>query len=379
MSEIRVDTISEKTSTSGVTIDSVTIKDGKVVTQDSPYRNLIINGDMQVAQRSTSATGKTASGVYAVDRMALGMETLGTWTVAQETLTSGNAYDAGFKKAFRIDCTTADASPGSGDNLFFQYKIEGQNMNELKKGTSAAEKLTLQFWVKSNKTGTGQVVLFDDNSRAVGKTYAISSADTWEQKILTFPADTSGAIDNDNTKGFEIEWALDAGSTFQGGTLPATWTTSNNNFRSLNDFALGDNTNNDWAITGIQLEIGDAATDFEHLPYDVQEQKCQRYCMVYGNGQNFNGGYYNATSYVCTVYFPTKMRAAPSVTCTDLTNSIRVYTNGGVDYLDTLGDNGDTVYISELYNNGDASATSGHAGSANINNGSFKLTYDSEL
>ena len=102
------------------------------VENNRPFRNLIINGDMQVAQRSTSATGKTASGVYAVDRMALGMETLGTWTVAQETLTSGNAYNAGFKKAFRIDCTTADASPGSGDNLFFQYKIEGQNMNELK-------------------------------------------------------------------------------------------------------------------------------------------------------------------------------------------------------------------------------------------------------
>ncbi len=73
------------------------------------------------------------------------------------------------------------------------------------------------------------------------------------------------------------------------------------------------------------------------------------------------------------------MRSAPSVNCTDISNSIRVYTNGGIDYLDTLGDNGDTVYQSQLYNNGDASATSGHRGAANINDGNFKLTYDSEL
>ena len=140
-------------------------KMGEVITnsQIGGRRNIIINGAMQVAQRSTSATGKTGSGVYAVDRMALGMENLGTYTVAQETLTSGNAYNAGFKKAFRVDCTTADASPASGDSLFFQYKLEGQDMNGFKKGTSEAEKFTLQFWVKSNKTGTGQVVLFDDN------------------------------------------------------------------------------------------------------------------------------------------------------------------------------------------------------------------------
>jgi hypothetical protein len=248
--------------------------------QVSGRRNIVINGAMQVAQRGTSVAGVTGSGVYAVDRMALGMENLGAYTVAQETLTSGNAYNAGFKKAFRVDCTTADASPASDDSLFFQYKLEGQDMNGFKKGTSEAEKFTLQFWVKSNKTGTGQVVLFDDNSRAVGKTYTISSANTWEHKVLTFPADTSGAIDNDNTKGFEIEWALDAGSTFQGGTLPATWGSSNNNFRSINDFAIGDNTNNDWAITGIQLEVGSVATPFEHRSFGEELALCQRYCFA---------------------------------------------------------------------------------------------------
>ena len=255
-------------------------KMGEVLTnsQIGGRRNIIINGAMQVAQRGTSSTGKTGSGLYAVDRMALGIDSLGTWTVTQETLTSGSAYNTGFKKAFRIDCTTADASPASTDNIFFQYKIEGQDLNGFKKGTSEAEQYTLQFWVKSNKTGTGQVLLQDkDNSRNVGKTYTISSANTWEHKILTFPADTTGAFDNDNGKSLELEWALDAGSNFTGGTLPATWTSSNNNQRSVNDFALGDSTDNDWAITGIQLEVGEQATPFEHRSYAEELALCQRY------------------------------------------------------------------------------------------------------
>jgi hypothetical protein len=285
----------------------------------SGRRNIVINGAMQVAQRATSASSVTSSGNHTVDRMALGMENLGAYTVAQETLTSGNAYNAGFKKAFRVDCTTADASPASDDSLFFQYKLEGQDMNGFKKGTSEAEKFTLQFWVKSNKTGTGQVVLFDDNSRAVGKTYTISSANTWEHKVLTFPADTSGAIDNDNTKGFEIEWALDAGSTFQGGTLPATWGSSNNNFRSINDFAIGDNTNNDWAITGIQLEVGSVATPFEHRSFGEELALCQRYFEVFAPIESQNGSItlhrerLDTNLYATNFYYIQK-RATPTLT-----------------------------------------------------------------
>ena len=260
-------------------------------------RNVIINGAMEIAQRGTSATGKTSSGIYTVDRMALGIDNLGTWTVTQESLTSGAAYNAGFKKAFRIDCTTADASPASSDNIFFQYKLEGQDLKTFRKGTSSAKQFTLQFWVKSNKTGTGQVLLQDkDNNRYVGKTYTISSANTWEQKILTFPADTTGAFDNDNNKSLEIEWALDAGSDFTSGTLPATWTTGSNTQRSVNDFALGDSTDNDWAITGIQLEAGGTATDFEHRNRTEELHLCYRYFRQIGRVmQGYREGYSTAS------------------------------------------------------------------------------------
>jgi hypothetical protein len=278
------------------------------------------------------------------------------------------------------DCTTADASPAAGDNLTFQHRFEGQNLQMLKKGTSSAEKTTLSFWVKSNKTGTYVVELTDkdNSSRLISKTYTISSSDTWEKKTITFDGDTTGTLSNDNTTSLDINFWLGSGSSFTSGSLNSTWgayTTS----RAVGQVNLADSTSNEWYITGVQLEVGDQATDFEHLPFEIQEQRCQRYCMVYGNGQNFNAAYYNSSTVVCTVYFPTKMRAAPSVTCTDLSNSIRVYRNNAIDYVDTLGDNGDTVYISELYNSSDASGTAGHAATANVNNGSFQLTYDSEL
>ena len=304
--------------TAKVADDAVTT--AKLFAENLGRRNVIINGAMEIAQRGTSATGKTGSGIYTVDRMALGIDSLGTWTVTQESLTSGAAYNAGFKKAFRIDCTTADASPASSDNIFFQYKLEGQDLKTFRKGTSSAKQFTLQFWVKSNKTGTGQVLLQDkDNNRFVGKTYTISSANTWEQKILTFPADTTGAFDNDNNKSLEIEWALDAGSNFTSGTLPATWTTGSNTQRSVNDFALGDSTNNDWAITGIQLEAGDTATPFEHRSFGEELALCQRYfCQLVNNtGSNLYLGilqaYNTSSAYGMIKDYPATMRADPSV------------------------------------------------------------------
>ena len=320
-SELRVDKVSSTTSP----YDPVFSTTGGALS----HRNLIINGAMQVAQRGTSETGKTASGNYAVDRMAMGMSNIGTYTLAQETLTSGPAYNAGFKKAFRIDCTTADASPAADDNLFFQQKLEGQDLAVFRKGTSEARQFTLQFWVKSNKTGTGQVCLFDDNSRAVGKTYTISSANTWEHKTLTFPADTSGAFDDDNTKGLEIEWALDAGSTFQGGTLPATWGSTNNNFRSINDFALADNTANDWAITGIQLEAGSVATPFEFRSFADELQRCLRYYHApIGGGIQAVGSSSSTTSFSFSYSIGTRMRDTPTLVHIN-SAAHRAYHSGG--------------------------------------------------
>ena len=287
---------------------------------------LIINGDMQIAQRGASVTGKTSSGYYTVDRMKNVMNNLGTWTIAQETLTSGNAFAAGFNKAYRIDCTTADASPAAGDTFFFTTYLEGQNVQCFKKGTANAETYTLSFWVKSNKTGTGQVNLVDnDNSRMCGASYTISSADTWEHKICTYAADTTGAFGNDNGRSLKMEWWLDSGSTYTSGTMPTAWEAdSNADSNAAGTLSLADNTANDWAITGIQLEVGTYTSStlppFQFESYGANLTRCQRYFQMFG------GSFYGAYSimYIGSVWstsqayiptpMPTTMRDKPSFT-----------------------------------------------------------------
>ncbi len=293
---------------------------------------LIINGDMQVAQRSTSETSKTSGGYYTCDRMYANIDSIGTYTIAQESLSSGNAYNNGFRKAWRIDTTTADASPAASDNFSFIYSFEGQDLQLFKKGTSNAKKFTLSFWVKSNKTGTGNVNLFDtDNTRLIGGTYTISSADTWEHKVVNYAADTTGALNNDNGQSLKIEWFLDSGTNFSSGTTDTTWGAKDDTDRNASGtLQIARNTANDWAITGVQLEVGEytSATlpDFQHESHGDNEMRCMRY---YQNTWNtVNGQYPVSTATTNTVIttswndgnapfqgmFPVQMRSTPTVT-----------------------------------------------------------------
>ena len=231
---------------------------------------------MDIAQRATSVSSLTSGGYKTVDRFNFGISSAGTWTISQDTdVPTGQ----GFAKSTKLDCTTANASLGASAELNFYQKIEGQNLQYLKKGTSSAESVTLSFWVKSNKTGTYTAEIFDnDNSRQISKTYTISSADTWEKKTITFPGDTTGALDNDNAVSFWIFFWLGAGSNLTSGTLSTTWTSSTSANRvSSSNVNLADSTSNEWYVTGIQLEAGSQASDFEFLPVDVNLARCQRY------------------------------------------------------------------------------------------------------
>ena len=243
---------------------------------------LIINGDMAVAQRGTSFTGVSSGSNFPVDRFEFYPTNLGAYTIIQEALTSGEAYNNGFRTALRIDTTTADASPAATDYAILRTKFEGQDLQMIKKGTANAEKLTLAFWVKSNKTTTGQVNLFDiDNNRLVSGTYTISSANTWEKKVINFPADTTGAFDDNNALSLVVEFFLDGGSNFTGGTAPTAWEAQTNADRNANNFAIGSSTDNDFAMTGVQLEVGEYTSStlppFQHESYEDNLQRCQRY------------------------------------------------------------------------------------------------------
>ena len=238
-------------------------------------KNLLINGGMNIFQRSISVTGITAGSYHTVDRWKTQLYSLGTWT--QERSTDVPSAQ-GFGYSLKMDCTTADASPSSGDFCKISQFIEGQNLQHLLKGTSSSKAVTLSFWVKSNKTGTYVCEIRDvDNTRMVSKGYTIDTANTWEKKTILIPGDTTGTLDNDSGSSFDITFWLAAGSLFTGGTLQSAWGGSTNGNRAAGQVNLADSTDNEWYITGCQLELGSKATDFEFEPFPTILRKCRRY------------------------------------------------------------------------------------------------------
>ena len=242
-------------------------------------RNLFLNGEMHVAQRSVSATGQTGTGFHTVDRWEFVASSAGTWTITREsTVPSGE----GFIYSQKLDCTTADSSLDAGNYLIWRQKIEGLNLQHLKYGTSSAEKLTLSFWVRSAKTGTYIVEFYNNNSAGIklqSQSYTISSADTWEKKTITIDGDTALAFQNTTDGELLVYWWLAAGSTYSGGgSLNNSWNSGvANNTRAVGQVNLADSTSNDWYITGVQLEVGNNATPFEHRPYNQELIECRRY------------------------------------------------------------------------------------------------------
>lgn len=349
---------------------------------------IIINGDMSVAQRSTSESSYGSVAYSTVDRFKTVFE-VGTYTVSQESLSSGNAYNAGFRKAFKA-LVTSTAAPGSaGAQTTFEHRIEGQNLQIFKKGTSNAESFTLAFWVKSSKTGSNlQVNLRDtDNTRQVGGTYNISAADTWEKKIINFPADTTGAFNNDNNLSLNIEWFLDGGSNYSGGAVPTAWEASSNADRNVTNFDLAGATDS-WHITGVQLEVGEFdSTTIPSFPFESFEsnlRKCKRYThRIDGNATNDTvvaPCAMASTSQVRSPFmFPVTMRTTPSVTESDLEiqDDANAHTASSLGLTFGACDSSIALVI-----NADSGSpfTSGEAGLVKINNTtSGFLMFDAEL
>ena len=281
-------------------------------------RNLIINGAMQVAQRGTSETvgpNGTGEGYTVVDRF---QNSLNGSVVS--TFTQSTDGPSGFANSAKIEITTADTSLGSTEFWHFRYSAEGQDLQQIAKGTSDAKAITLSFYVKSNKTGTYTAELEDtDNSRLNALAYTVDSANTWERKTLTFNADTTGEFTNDNNLSLRINFWLVAGSQYQGGTFyDGTWgaDTDANRVHS-SQVNLGDTVGNEWYITGIQLEVGEQATPFEHRSFAVELQRCQRYYFALQAPIAANGRYYSGAfqgNYQVHRNFHVQMRTSPTAT-----------------------------------------------------------------
>jgi hypothetical protein len=347
-------------------ITSAKIVDGTIVNSDisttsaitlnklsgnPSFRNIVINGDMQIAQRSTSVASISSGNTYhTLDRFRVNINTLGTWTMSQSTdVPSGY----GFAKSLKMDCTTADASPSAGDVLLLITSFEGQNLQYLKKGTASAVSLTASFWVKSTKTGTFIVEIFDnDNARAINKSYTVNASNTWEFKTITFAGDTTGAFDNDNASSLNFGFFLGAGTDFTSGTLQTSWVSNTNTNRAVGQVNCADSTSNDFLITGVQLEAGTSATDFEFLPIDVDLARCQRYYYGWGNSDNALGAAQSTSANTSILKFdmPTTMRSTPTVTKVGTINIDDFFANSGtagtITSINGAGINNITVFFS---------------------------------
>tara|TARA_R100000329_G_scaffold149072_1_gene139010 strand:- start:173 stop:1300 length:1128 start_codon:yes stop_codon:yes gene_type:complete len=280
MSEVKVNSIKGVgASVAAISIDNADGTCTANITNNLSNRNKVINGAMQVAQRASSVSGITSGDYYVCDRWKLGYGTAGTWTLSKSTDTPNN-----FGSSFKFDCTTANGSLSAGSNLQLIQYFEGQNLQDIQKGTSTAKEVTVSFYVKTNKTGTYIVELLDqDNSnRHCSKSYTVSDTN-WNRYTLTFPADTTGTLDNDNAASLEVGFWLAAGSTFSSGSLQTSWGALSQSTRAVGQVNLADNTSNEWYITGVQLEVGSTATDFEHRSFAQELALCRRYCQVYLN------------------------------------------------------------------------------------------------
>jgi hypothetical protein len=210
-------------------------------------------------------------------------------------------------------CTTADAAPAGADAILMNQRIEGQNLQAIRKGTSSAQQLTVSFWVKSNVTGTYIVEFADqDNARSVSAAYSIASSATWEKKTIVIPADTTGAFDNDNDNSLSVAFWLGSGSDRTSGTLNTSWASTVTANRVVGQENLAAATNNYWQVTGVQLEVDAVATPFEFKPFAQDLIECQRYYYritesPFGNGQAFGTG-----GAVIDINFLTTMRAKPT-------------------------------------------------------------------
>jgi len=249
-----------------------------LITNGGSRKNIIINGGMRIDQRNGTDTINATGVTYNVDRwLGRGVSSAGVFTLTQDTNSPAN-----FTNSLKATVTTADGSIGSGSSYRVQQMIEGNNAANLNWGTSAAQSVTLSFWVRSSVTGTfGGSVANGDYNRFNPYSYTISSANTWEYKTVTIAGDTSGTWATNSGLGIRINFSLGAGSSKIG--TAGTWTSSSLEGVTGQTNLIATNSAT-FYLTGVQLEVGSVATDFEHRTYAESLLACQRYYEIIADG-----------------------------------------------------------------------------------------------
>jgi len=357
-------------------------------------KNLVTNGAMQVAQRAISVTGIGASdGYFTVDRFNINV---GATSAGRLTMTQTADGPSGFANCIKLDCTTADTSIAAGEFLILEQRFEGQDLQRFMKGTSDAKEYAVSFYVKGNASATYVAELFDiDNSRQVSKTFSVTTS--WTRVELTFPADTTGAFDDDNAQSLNLHIWLHAGSTYASGTLSQTWTSNsgNNANRAVGGSSFFSSTDNTFFITGMQLEVGSVATEFERRSFGDELRACQRY---YRRMQRPDGSdtantigrgiaadriglaqTQSTTVANCVLEFPVTMRATPTLEVSavaDVDYAVGSSTPAATDFTIT----GEGVSNAMVrYTESGGSLTVGQAARLQFNADDKHIAFDAEL
>jgi len=300
-------------------------------------RNMVINGAMNVAQRSASVAAVATDGYYTLDRWHINMGTTsaGRLTMSQ-TADGPNGISA---NCLKLDCTTADTSIAAGEFIILSQRFEGQNLQRIGKGVVGAKQVTVSFYVKASASFTFGLELYDnDNSRQITKLFDTTT--DWVRHEITFPADVddgSSPFDDDNGNSLSLQFWLNGGATYTGGTLnTASWANDTSANRAPGIDSFFSNTANNFFLTGVQMEIGPVATEFEQEDVSTTFKKCQRYFQkieTLGSVATYNAFPYTGLSRSSTIGkvttgWITPVRTVPTITTT-AANTFAIVTGGG--------------------------------------------------
>lgn len=278
-------------------------------------RRLNPNGAMLVSQRATTKATLT-DGYNCLDRVRTYKSHDGVVEESQSTDTPNSE----FYNSLKHRVTTADTSIAAGQYHALSFRLEGNSVTQLGFGTSGAKKVTVSFWVKSSVAGAyGTCLRNAASNRFNMQTMTINSADTWEKKSITYTGDTGGTWPKDNTEGLQFQISQAMGVSYQG-TSADTWvsTVDVSPSNQVNWLATVGNT---FYLTGLQIEEGTSATEFEHLSFAEELSLCRRYFQRVGEITASNLGSMpgiqstrNTTNQAIMSYqCPVPLRAAPSV------------------------------------------------------------------
>jgi len=333
MSQLKVNAIRH----TGASSDAVTLaSDGTCtakITNNLSNRNLIIGGSMQIAQRGTSST---SNGYNTLDRWYTYVaNTNNTVTTSQVAITSGGAYDAGFRKAAKMTLSGAGTLTTNTEILFYQ-KIEAQNLaNSGWNYKSASSNITLSFWVKAStaQAYAAHIRTEDGTAYLYPFTYTVTQANVWQKITKTIPGNSNITIDDNNGSGLRVYVGVPAIGTDYDGATADTWVVSGSDkFPPIPSTWLTAGAST-FEITGVQLEVGDVATDFEHRSYGDELLRCQRYFCRLSTRTDRNsslglGMYYGDVQIRLPVRSFVEMRSAPTVETTNSTDHFYAYAKG---------------------------------------------------